>query len=230
MTLSGIDRTALGRAAFGGVVVLCSGFAQAQDMAQPGPPTQQQSTQQQQQPAVNHSTANEMQDGATNSGVSGQMMRDKIFLRKAAQGGLAEVQLGQLASQKAGSQEVKDFGTKMVTDHTELNEDMKPIADSMGVMLPKKLSGKDQAEYDRLNGMSGTDFDTEYLTYMIKDHREDLHEFRAEAASTTDPTLRTAVDHGAKVIREHAHMVEELARTKGVPVPARVPRASPPPA
>src|SRR6202046_1051484 len=156
-------------------------------------------------------------------------MKDKIFLRKAAAGGLAEVQLGQLATQKAGAQDVKDFGQRMVADHTQLNNEMAPIADSMGVTLPKKLSKEDQAEYDKLNALSGNNFDMEYLSFMVKDHHKDLREFRQEAASTTDPTLQTAVANATKVIHEHTMMVDKLAREKGIPVPQRgsVPNPAP---
>ena len=123
-----------------------------------------------------------------------EVMKDKIFLRKVAAGGIAEVQLGELATQKAGAQDVKDFGQKMVTDHTALNNEMAPIADSMGITLPKKLSKEDQAEYNKLNTMSGDDFDIEYVSFMVKDHHLDLREFRTEAASTSDPTLKAAAN------------------------------------
>ena len=174
-------------------------------------------------------TTGATQDSVGSSGVTTQMMRDKMFLRKAAEGGIAEVQFGQLASQKGSSDDVKAFGQKMVTDHTALNDNLKPIADSMGVMLPKKLSKENQAEYDKLNGLSGTDFDTEYLTLMVKDHHKDLHEFRVEFASVTDPTLKAAVADGQKVIREHMMIVDKLARDKGVPVPEHGGRPAPPP-
>jgi putative membrane protein len=162
-----------------------------------------------------------MQDSAPNAGDVGQAMKDKMFLRKAAQGGMAEVKLGQLAVQKGSSEDVKSFGQKMVDDHTKLNNDMAPIADSMGVRLPKDLSKDDQVEYDKLNALSGNDFDMEYLSFMVKDHHKDLREFRQEEASTTDPTLKTAVEGGAKVIHEHTVMVDKLAREKGVPMPQR---------
>lgn len=194
-----------------------------------GQPTPQQSNQQQQQPGVNRGAMNnDLQDSTPSPGVSGQMMKDRIFLRKAAEGGMAEVELGRLASQKAGAQDVKDFGSKMVTDHTELNNEMKPIADSMGVMLPRKLSQKDQAEYDKLNGLSGDAFDTEYLTCMAKDHHTDLHEFRIEAANTSDPVLKNAVEKGARVIHEHTSMVNQLVRAKGIALPPHGPRPATP--
>jgi len=217
----------LANAALAGAALLSAGTLQAQANPSQDQTAPQQTTQQQ-QPGVNQAARNEMQDSAPSSGTSGQMMKAKMFLRKAAEGGMAEVQLGQLASQKASSEDVKDFGSKMVKDHTDLNNEMKPIAESMGVMLPKKPSQKDQAEYDKLNGLSGNDFDTEYLTYMVKDHHMDLREFRMEAASTTDPTLKTAVEKGEKVIHEHLTMVEGLAKSKGIATPTRGPRPSAP--
>ena len=176
-------------------------------------------TQQPNRPPQTPTSMPSMQDSSGSPNDTAQEMKDKMFLRRAAEGGLAEVQLGKLAAEKGSSQEVKDFGQKMVDDHTKLNNDMAPIADSIGVMQPKKMAKGDQAEYDKLNGMSGDDFDKEYLAYMVKDHHEDLHEFRVEAVSTSDPTLRAAVDKGAGVIREHMVMVDKLARAKGIPVP-----------
>jgi putative membrane protein len=165
--------------------------------------------------------ATSMQDSGPNSGDVGQIMKDKMFLRKAAAGGLTEVQLGQLAVQKAGSDDVKAFGQKMVDDHTKLNSELAPIADSMGVRLPKSMNKEDQAEYDKLNGLSGNDFDTEYLSFMIRDHHKALRQFRNEAASTSDPTLRDAVTKGEEVIHEHMVIVVKLAHDKGVPMPPR---------
>jgi putative membrane protein len=129
------------------------------------------------------------------------------------------VKLGQLAAQKGSSDDVKAFGQKMVDDHTKLNSEMAQVADSMGVMLPKSMNKEDQAEYDKLNALSGNDFDVEYLSFMVKDHHKDLHEFRIEAASHADPTLRDEVVKASAVIHEHTVMVDKLARAKGIPVP-----------
>ena len=154
-------------------------------------------------------------DGSGESGTDTGTMRDKMFLKEAAQGGMAEVKLGQLASQKGNSDDVKQFGQKMVDDHTTLNNDMKPIAESMGVSLPTSLSKKDQAEYDKLDGMSGAAFDKEYLSYMRKDHHKDSRDFHQEASTTQNATLKEAVTKGEKVIQEHTKMVDRLAATKG---------------
>lgn len=146
---------------------------------------------------------------------------DKMFLHKASQGGYAEVQLGQLAAQKGNSDEVKKFGQKMVDDHSALNDQMKPFVESAGLKPPMKLDKKDQAEYDKLNGLSGDAFDKEYITFMVKDHHGDLREFRKEEATTTDASLKDAVAKGESVIKEHTEMADKLAKQMGIPVPAR---------
>jgi putative membrane protein len=213
-----------GRVFFLTVVFLSPTLLTAQSDPREFVATQDQPTRPQQQAAPTSS----MQDSAPNSGDVGQTMKDKMFLRKAAQGGMAEVKLGQLATQKGSSEDVKSFGQKMMDDHTKLNNDMAPIADSMGVRLPKDLSKDDQAEYDKLSALSGNDFDMEYLSFMMKDHHKDLREFRQEEASTTDPTLKAAVADGTKVIHEHTVMVDKLAREKGISVPQHGGNKAPP--
>ncbi|MCU1223577.1 MAG: hypothetical protein JWQ42_1670 [Edaphobacter sp.] len=172
-----------------------------------------------------------MQDSSTAMGNSdsNQSMKDKMFVRKAAEGGIAEVQLGQLAAEKGSSQDVKDLGQKMVTDHTALNNDMAPIAQSMGVAVPKKLNKQHQADYDKLNALSGEEFDKAYITAMMKDHHKDLREFRDEATSASDPTLKAAVEKGVKVISEHTAMVDKLAKDKGISMPGHTGKQETPP-
>src|SRR5580704_17514036 len=155
--------TLLGTAIFSPAILLAQFDPSAviASQTQPGRPPQQ-------------LTSPALQDSGPNAGDVGQIMQDKMFLRKAAEGGIAEVKLGQLAAQKASSDDVKAFGQKMVDDHTKLNLEIAQVADSMGVMLPKSMNKEHQAEYDKLNALSGNDFDIEYLTFMVKDHHKDL--------------------------------------------------------
>ncbi|WP_211256128.1 DUF4142 domain-containing protein [Edaphobacter aggregans] len=160
-------------------------------------------------------------DSTSIPGESHQAMLDKIFLQKAAEGGTAEVQLGKLAVERASDADVKAFGQKMVDDHTRLNNQMAPMAESKGVALPRKMSKADQAEYDKLSSLSGEAFDKEYIAYMAKDHHADLREFRTAAMNTADPELKAAVDKAAQVIHEHMVMADKLAHEKGIAMPGR---------
>lgn len=141
---------------------------------------------------------------------------DKMFLKAASEGGLAEVKLGELASQKGNSEDVKNFGKQMVTDHSKLNEDMKPLVVKYGLTPPDRLNAKDQAEWNKLDRMQGEAFDKEYISYMKTDHHKDLADFRAEAKSTKDDELKGAVEKGTGVIEHHTMMVDELAQKMGV--------------
>ena len=163
------------------------------------------------------------QDSAGAPGMTGQMMRDKLFLRTAIEGGLLQIKLGQLAAQKGSTADVKDLGQKMATDHAEINADLGTIADTDGVMAPKKVSKDGQAAFEKLNALSGPSFDTAYITLMVNDHHQDLREFRQEFISATDPTLKDAVLKSAKVIREHMTMIDKMATDRGIPVPAHKP-------
>jgi putative membrane protein len=206
-------------------------FSPVMLFAQSNPMNPSGSTSTANQPGQQSPSTTSMQDSGNNANEVSQVMKDKMFLRKAAEGGMAEVKFGKLAAEKASSEDVKAFGQKMVDDHTALNSEMASIADSMGVRLPKAITKEDQAEYDKLSGLSGSDFDTEYLTTMVKDHHQDLREFRMEANDTQDPMLKEAVEKGERVIREHTIMVDKLARDKGIPVPAHVGKkpGTPPP-
>ena len=153
-------------------------------------------------------------------GQTGRQMHDQQFLMKAAAGGLAEVKLGMLAAQKGGP-EVKELGQKMVDDHTALNKEMGDVADGMGVMLPRKMSKEDQAEYDKLNALQGDEFEREYIEYVLKNHREDLHDFRMEASAAVDSNLQAEAMKASGMIRHHLQMVTKLAEDKGLPVPPR---------
>lgn len=141
---------------------------------------------------------------------------DKRFLEEASAGGMAEIQFGELASEKASSDKVKAYGQKMVTDHTSLNNQLKPFADKAGVVPPTDLKAEDKAEYDKLNGLSGQDFDREYVAFMMRDHKQDQTDFRREAAVTTNPQLKMAVQKGEKVISEHKQMIDKMGASMGV--------------
>ena len=156
-------------------------------------------------------------------GQTGQQMLDKQFVRNAAAGDIADIKLATLATQKGGP-EVKDLAQKMVDDHTALNKDMDTVADALGVMLPKKMDKDSQAEYDKLNGLSGKDFDTEYLTYTVKMHWQTLHAFYMEASAAADPDLQTEVVKALGTMHQHLSLIAKTATAEGITLPPRPPR------
>src|SRR5581483_6292960 len=115
---------------------------------------------------------------------------DDSFAKKAAEGGLTEVELGQLATQKASDPAVKAFGQRMVDDHTKANDQLKTIAAQENIQLPTEPNAKDQAEKARLAKLSGAAFDKAYINHMVMDHKKDIAEFKREANTGKDEQIK----------------------------------------
>ena len=143
-------------------------------------------------------------------------MTDKMFVHKALQGGMAEVELGQLALTKSSDPDVKKFAQQMVDDHTKMGEDMKAVATPLGVEIPKRLSKKDQAIKTKLEALDGAAFNKSYIKDMVKDHEDDEKEFKNESQMATIPEVKDAATKGEKVISMHLEMVKQVAQTVGV--------------
>jgi len=135
---------------------------------------------------------------------------DKKFVKNAALGGLTEVELGKLATQKASDQKVKDFGQKMVDDHTKANDELKQAASKSNIPVPDSLDSKHQSRVDKLSKLSGADFDKAYLKDQLKDHQTDVQEFKDEAQSGTDPNVKTFASTALPVLQHHLEMVKDL--------------------
>jgi putative membrane protein len=140
---------------------------------------------------------------------------DTTFAMKAAQGGMAEVKLGQLAVDKAGSPDVKTFGQRMVDDHSKLNDQMKQVASAENMTLPTDLDAKDQATYDKLSKLSGAEFDKAYMRDMVKDHETDIKEFQKEANTGKDPQLKQLASTALPILQSHLQMAKDCEAKVG---------------
>jgi putative membrane protein len=136
--------------------------------------------------------------------------QDKQFLAMAAQSDFDEIQLSKLAETKAANPSVKAFAHEMVADHTSLEAKMKPFATAWGLTPPTTLDADHQAIYDKLNSLSGSDFDKEYMEAMTTDHHKALDAFTKEVDTTTDAKFKTAVISGKSVVAAHTSMADDL--------------------
>jgi putative membrane protein len=122
---------------------------------------------------------------------------DSHFAMKAASGGMSEVKLGQLGAEKGSNQAVKQFGQRMVTDHSKANEELKSVAAQTNVKLPNAM-GKEEADtYARLCKLSGKEFDQAYAKAMVKDHEQDVADFQKESTMGKNESMK---DFAAKTL------------------------------
>jgi putative membrane protein len=134
---------------------------------------------------------------------------DMKFAREAAMGGMMEVELGKVATQKASTDKVKQFGQKMVDDHSKANDELKSTAAKNNITLPGDLDAKHKAIVDKYSAMSGTAFDRAYMRDMVKDHTTDVAEFQKEANSGSNPDLKTFAGSTLPTLQEHLKMAKD---------------------
>lgn len=137
---------------------------------------------------------------------------DTDFAVKAADGGMLEVQLAELALTKASSPKVKEFAQTMITDHSKANEELKSLAQSKNISLPTSLSEENQKDYNDLAEKSGAEFDKAYCEFMVKDHKDDLEKFKKAADDAEDPDLKTWAAGKVPVLEHHLSMAEGMEK------------------
>lgn len=133
------------------------------------------------------------------------------FVKKAAGGGIAEVQLGKLAQTRAQDPRVKQFGQHMVDDHTKANEKLKATLSQEGLSVPTEMDPEARQSYDRLSKLSGTAFDKAYMQDMVEDHRKDLAEFQNAAKTERDPGIKKFAQDSLPMLQQHLKMAEQIA-------------------
>jgi len=154
-------------------------------------------------------------DSKKDSMQSGSMLSssDQKFVMEAAHGGMMEVELGQMAVEKASNPEVKQFGQRMIDDHSKAGEELKQFASQKGIMMagedPKAMA-KEQPVKDKLSKLSGADFDRAYMDLMVKDHTKDVKEFEEASMKSKDADLKAWAAKTLPTLREHLQMARDV--------------------
>lgn len=146
---------------------------------------------------------------STGSGSAASMAAaDKTFAMTAAAGGLAEVALGKLAQQNGSNDQVKQFGSRMVDDHSKANDELKQIASSKGITLPTDVDAKHKSELAKMQKLTGAQFDRAYMDSMVKDHKEDVSEFHKESTAGKDSDIKAFAAKTLPTLQDHLKMAQ----------------------
>ena len=140
----------------------------------------------------------------------GQQSIDQRFANTAAEGGMLEVKLGELAMKKGNSKEVKDFGKGMVTDHSKANDELKALAKTKNISIPTSLSQEKQQQYDSLANMSGDKFDMVYMNMMLLSHEQTVNLFQTEVNKGEDPEIKKRAGQKIPALKHHLQMANAL--------------------
>lgn len=135
---------------------------------------------------------------------------DARFAKKAAAGGMFEVQAAELAKENGESQAVKDFAEMMIKDHTEVNEKLKDIAAEKNIELPASLPEDKANKLEALSTINGDAFDTAYAEEMVSSHEETIALFEEQADSGVDKELTALAQESLPTLRHHLAEAETL--------------------
>lgn len=134
---------------------------------------------------------------------------DAAFAKKADEADLAEVKMGELAQQKAANPAVKQFGERMVTDHSKANTELKQAAAKDNITLPMKMTAKDQETYDKLAKLSGPEFDRQYMKDQVSDHEMMISEFQKEANRGNKTNIESFASQTLPTLQEHLKLAKQ---------------------
>ena len=137
-------------------------------------------------------------------------------MTNAAHGGMLEVKLGNMAAQKASSNDVKQFGEHLATDHSQLSQKLQQLALNLNFTLPTDLKPEQQALVSRFERLTGKAFDSEYIKAMVNDHIKEISEFERAAAQATNADIKQFVSEALPTLRDHLKMAREIAGKLGV--------------
>jgi putative membrane protein len=178
-------------------------------------------------------------EAQTQTGKASQLSRgDEKFIKDACRGGKMEVQMGNLGVQRAQNPQVKEFAQRLIDDHTKANSELKQLATSKGLIFPdsdsvaeatditdadrtrvrerddtdKDAKGehKEHGSLKKLEGLSGTEFDREFVRMAVKDHEKDVSEFEKASQKLDDSEVKAFAAKTLPTLREHLQQAKSL--------------------
>jgi putative membrane protein len=138
------------------------------------------------------------------------------FLQHAAEGQQSEIDLGELAVQKAGNEQVKQFGSRMIEDHTKARQEVQQLASKSGVQLPSRPGGLHKDIKDQLSKLSGKEFDRAYITAMLREHTKEMKELEQQSLLEKNPEVRQWAAGAVPVVKEHLTKANTIASSLGI--------------
>jgi putative membrane protein len=159
---------------------------------------------------MSNSTAVPAGSNTSNANYGNTASEPDDFWTTAADGGMAEVEMGKMAAQKAQNPEVKKFAQMMIADHTKANKELKAIAAKQKITLPTEIGRRNKSTIDELNRLSGADFDREYVQAMVDDHETDVQFFEDQSQDDSDPQAKAFAAKTLPVLRKHLEAIKAI--------------------
>jgi putative membrane protein len=153
---------------------------------------------------------------------------DRNFARTTAAGGVSEVELGRLAEHEGHNPAVREFGQRMVSDHSKANTRLSELARAANVLLPDGPDAEHRTMQEQLGKLHGAAFDHAYIQGQIIDHQQTAQLLEYEIGSGQDPQLKSFASDVLPIVMQHLEMAQNInAHLTGAAAPeAAIPMAA----
>jgi putative membrane protein len=141
---------------------------------------------------------------------SAQQADQTNFLADAIRSNIAEAKLGQLAAERAQSQQVREYGDQLRKDHTKSLEKASGLANEIGVPASSELTDQQKKQFESLQKLSGDEFDTTFLSQMDRDHQSDIAKFSAQAQRGSDPEVMAFAKDTLPTLQAHLEHAQSI--------------------
>lgn len=135
---------------------------------------------------------------------------DRTYLQKDSRGAEYELELSQLALQKAQNPQVRQYAQMIVHQHEQANQQLQQVAQENGVMLPGKPNHQERQRLARLTNLSGPAFDKAYVQDVKRANQMDVKDEQKELGSTRNPTIRQFVQAEQQMDQQHTQAAQAL--------------------
>ena len=152
-------------------------------------------------------------EATTGAGKTQVSAEDMQFMKDAAQSGMVEVKMGELASSNGESQQVKDLAQKLVTDHGKVNTELKQLATRKSVMLPDAVTEQQKTMLQHLTSLKGREFDTAFKQHAVENHQKSVDKFKATAEKAKDADLKAFAAKTLPTLQQHLDLAKQLNAT-----------------
>lgn len=118
--------------------------------------------------------------------------------------------MGTLAQQKGGTPAVRDFGQRLVRDHTKSLDELKSVAQQQNITLPTEPNSTQMIDYKNLSSLNTAEFDKKFARHMVNDHVRAVTEFKAEAKNGTNPQIKNFAAKSVPVLETHLRLARNM--------------------
>lgn len=139
---------------------------------------------------------------------------DKKFLDMAANTNMTEAHVGQMAQADASAASVRDFGQKLVRDHSNAYESLTELASKVGASIPKGINVQRDRSVEALARLKGSNFDRSFLRNEVRDHQMAIAAFRREAEHGHDAAVKAYAAKMVPVLQDHLHIAQRLEKNE----------------